>query len=210
MTAKVGLLGATGRVGGKVMMQALERGFDVFALARNPDKIEGQVNLTVLKGDSTNAEDVKSLIDKTDVIIVCVGVGALEKTAAAVTSGSPKRVIALSNIGVRAGSFVLNFLMKTVVIGRVKVAELEVFDKAFLMAPCPCTVARPAGFAEKPGAGKYNATAQNGMTVRTIAMDDVVSDGPLPVPLLCPPPATCLLPTSRVRAGRPIEERCTQ
>jgi len=73
----VGILGATGRTGGWVLEGCLEKDYKVFALMRTPDKLKTYYesspicksdttkvdSITVLKGDVTSADDIKSLLE---------------------------------------------------------------------------------------------------------------------------------------------------
>jgi len=176
---KVALLGATGRIGGHVMKLALERGHEVHALARTPSKLAAQERLHIYAGDATKVEDVKKIVDAAEVLVVCVGVKSkmisiLVETATSVLAASPKRVVALSNIGIRDASPTLSFLMGLGA-GRAYIHGLESFDKALRAAPFPCTVVRPTGFNNKPGNGKYRVTERKGMDpfAMTISCEDV-------------------------------------
>ena len=48
---KVALIGASGFVGSKVLAEALQRGHQVTAIVRNPEKIQSDKNLTTKKAD---------------------------------------------------------------------------------------------------------------------------------------------------------------
>ena len=60
------LLGATGRTGKLVLKRALEKGWHVNSLSRNPQRIEKRDGLTVFEGSPNNEND--SLIEKKVVI----------------------------------------------------------------------------------------------------------------------------------------------
>lgn len=73
----VGLLGATGKTGGWVLETCLEKDYKVFALMRSPDKLKAYYDtspacksdsskadlITVVKGDATSVDDIKSLLE---------------------------------------------------------------------------------------------------------------------------------------------------
>lgn len=73
----VGIIGATGRTGGWVLEGCLEKDYKVFALMRSPDKLKTYYetspicksdtkkvdSISVVKGDATSADDIKSLLD---------------------------------------------------------------------------------------------------------------------------------------------------
>lgn len=67
---KILLYGATGRTGSLVLKYALDKGYEVTALVRNPDKIkETSGKLTIIKGSPTNFDDVKSAMQGCDTVI---------------------------------------------------------------------------------------------------------------------------------------------
>ena len=75
MTAKhLLVLGATGATGQLVVSQALAAGHSVTALVRSPEKITTtHPNLTVVKGQPTDPQDVRRAIAGTDAVISTLG-----------------------------------------------------------------------------------------------------------------------------------------
>ena len=90
----VGILGGTGRVGGWVLEACLKNDYKVYALVRSPDKLKMYYDtspvcksddtkvdsITVVKGDATSVDDIKSLLETAekngsplDVIISTLG-----------------------------------------------------------------------------------------------------------------------------------------
>jgi nucleoside-diphosphate-sugar epimerase len=73
------LLGGTGRTGGRVLQQLLDRGVHVRALVRSAARLPAGVaddpRLTVVEADllSLSAEQVKEQVDGCDVVISCLG-----------------------------------------------------------------------------------------------------------------------------------------
>ncbi len=64
------LFGATGRTGSQVLKYALEKGYNVTALVRSPEKItEKSENLKIIKGSPTNINDVRNAIKDCDRVI---------------------------------------------------------------------------------------------------------------------------------------------
>lgn len=71
---KLLLLGATGRVGGEVLRQALKQGHQVTALVRNPRKISiKHPALTLVKGDARDAAKVTTALAGQDAVISALG-----------------------------------------------------------------------------------------------------------------------------------------
>lgn len=74
MTITVALIGATGRVGGWVLEECLERGYSVVALVRTASKLESYADrVTVVEGSATDRKAARELLQKADVIISTIG-----------------------------------------------------------------------------------------------------------------------------------------
>jgi putative NADH-flavin reductase len=73
---KLALLGATGLTGPSVLAEALARGHDVVALARNPNAItKTHEHLAVVPGNALLAHDLDKCLDGCDAVLHCLGVG---------------------------------------------------------------------------------------------------------------------------------------
>ena len=67
---KIILIGASGYVGSAIMKEALNRGMQVTAIVRHPEKITiKDANLTVKKGDVTDIDKIARLSKGVDVIV---------------------------------------------------------------------------------------------------------------------------------------------
>jgi uncharacterized protein len=66
---KIALIGATGFVGSAILKEALDRGHEVTAIVRHPEKVQPYQKLRPVKGDVYNADDVARLIRGHDVVI---------------------------------------------------------------------------------------------------------------------------------------------
>ncbi|MBA2941708.1 SDR family oxidoreductase [Paenibacillus sp. CGMCC 1.16610] len=67
------LLGATGRVGTRVLERALADNHKVTALVRNPQKVnQRSEQLTLLQGDACNPDDIRRSLESVDVVISCL------------------------------------------------------------------------------------------------------------------------------------------
>ena len=70
---KIIVYGATGRVGSRVVNEALERGHDVTAVSRDPSQIKEQhASLSTAKGDILDRQSVAELVMGQDVVVVSV------------------------------------------------------------------------------------------------------------------------------------------
>ncbi|RBW69074.1 NAD(P)-dependent oxidoreductase [Bacillus taeanensis] len=64
------ILGASGRVGRKLVQYALKDGYDVKAFVRNPEKLHAfHEKLTIFQGDARSREDIFNAIKNVDAVI---------------------------------------------------------------------------------------------------------------------------------------------
>ena len=66
---KIALIGATGFVGSAILKEALDRGHEVTAIVRHPEKLPAHAKLHAKKGDVYNAEEVSRLVAGHDAVI---------------------------------------------------------------------------------------------------------------------------------------------
>lgn len=69
---KLALIGATGFIGSNVLDEALARGHQVVAIARNPAKLGQRDGLTVAAADTAKPNDLAATIKRSDAAIVAV------------------------------------------------------------------------------------------------------------------------------------------
>lgn len=70
MSRKILILGATGRTGKHAIPMALEKGYEVVALVRNPAKIVVKHDrLTIVEGLPTNIDDIRKAMEGCDVVL---------------------------------------------------------------------------------------------------------------------------------------------
>jgi hypothetical protein len=66
---KIALIGATGFIGSAVLREALNRGHQVTAIVRHPEKLPQHPNLVAQKGDVTNETETTALVVGHDAVI---------------------------------------------------------------------------------------------------------------------------------------------
>lgn len=66
---KIALIGATGFVGSALLNEALDRGHEVTAIVRHPEKLQSHQKLRPAKGDVYNADEVARLVAGHDAVI---------------------------------------------------------------------------------------------------------------------------------------------
>ncbi|KAF2515356.1 NAD(P)H-binding protein [Flavobacterium zhairuonense] len=72
--SKVAVLGGAGRTGNYLINQLLEKGFNVKALIRNPDKFTNQnSNLEIIKGDAVDENSIRLLLKDCEAVISTIG-----------------------------------------------------------------------------------------------------------------------------------------
>ncbi len=66
---KLAVIGATGFVGSAILKEALDRGHEVTAIVRNPEKLQSHPKLQSKKGDVYNNDEVARLVAGHDAVI---------------------------------------------------------------------------------------------------------------------------------------------
>jgi putative NADH-flavin reductase len=66
---KIALIGATGFVGSAILKEALDRGHEVTAIVRNPDRLTSHEKLRPVKGDVYHEDEVVRLVAGSDAVI---------------------------------------------------------------------------------------------------------------------------------------------
>ena len=110
---KVTIFGATGRTGWPLVEQALGRGYEVTAFARDPSKLGiSHERLTVVQGDVTDGSAVERAISGQDAVVSALGhvKGASKDVqargtaniVAAMEKHGGRRLVSLTGAGVRA------------------------------------------------------------------------------------------------------------
>ena len=73
---KLAIIGATGFVGSHLVKEALQRGYEVTAIVRDPSKItEKNALLKVVKGDITHVDELAHLLAGNDVVLSAYNAG---------------------------------------------------------------------------------------------------------------------------------------
>lgn len=100
MKKKIVIFGATGGTGQELVKQALDKGYKVTAFVRNPDKLKlSNQDLTILKGDVLNFNDVCNAVEGQDIVVCSLGMPASDKSTLR-TDGTANIVAAMKEKGV--------------------------------------------------------------------------------------------------------------
>lgn len=164
---KIIIFGATGSIGCNVVEQALEKGHQVTAFARNPSALEiTHSNLFLVKGDVLNKEDVTNALTDQDAVIITLGAGSKGDIRAPGThnivegmkQSRIKRLVCLSTIGAGDSYHLLNFFWKYIMFGlllRKALADHELQEKIVNNSGLDWIVVRPGAFMDGPLTGEF-------------------------------------------------------
>ncbi len=72
---KIALIGATGFVGSAILKEALDRGIEVTAIVRHPEKIKAQDHLSIVKGDVKESDKLSETFKGNDVVVSAYNAG---------------------------------------------------------------------------------------------------------------------------------------
>ncbi len=92
MTKNIALVGASGNIGTKITNELLDRGYNVTAICRNPDKLEDREGVTAVAGDLLEPQQLAEVLKGHDAVI---------SAAPFVTDASEKLFEAVRNSGVK-------------------------------------------------------------------------------------------------------------
>lgn len=99
---KIAVFGATGKTGIKAVGQALEKGDEVKALVRSPQKITiSDEKLSIVQGDVTDAAAVENIIDGVDGVLVALGASADMQTDIVMEQGTKNIIDAMKKHNVK-------------------------------------------------------------------------------------------------------------
>lgn len=188
----IAIIGATGKVARHATQKALEQGFRVHALARQPDWIEEtHEHLHLFQGDVRDVESLKKAIMGADFVLSCIGnrskdkgvvielgtrniIQAMEdcgvgRMALISSVGVGESTRQLSALGIRGWIFgvmfftVMNALRK----------DLLAAERVALDSSIRAIVVRPVELTKAPGVGRWIATDHHGQLGGKIAREDV-------------------------------------
>ena len=114
----------------------------------------------IVQGDATNKDDVAVPCAGADVVVSCVGqppraaTHIMEKTAANILAGKPKKIIVVSSLGLCGSSPLIRYALLPIA-GSLNLRDAERADALVRDANCPWVCVRPAALGDGAGKGKY-------------------------------------------------------
>lgn len=179
---RVIVFGATGKTGGHVLRNALERGHEVTAFGRSVDRIEAEPGLGVFRGDVFDSAAVTEAVAGHDAVIECLGSTGLRDSTTLTTgttnivdaaaSGGVGRLIVVSAAGVGDSwsqiPWSSRLMFRTML--RHIFADHRGQEAVVERSPANWTIVRSAVLTDKPATGTVTATT-TGATKRISRAD---------------------------------------
>ncbi|MFJ9626129.1 NAD(P)-dependent oxidoreductase [Streptomyces sp. NPDC091280] len=138
------VLGASGGVGTELTRQALERGEDVVAICRHPDRIAlpDSSRLTRVAADVLDPKAIAEALDGSETVLSALGAGEGEKPgvlsagARAIAAAAPARIVSVGALGTGQSAIAAGWLTRTLlnVFLRTELDDKTSADEAILAA----------------------------------------------------------------------------
>ena len=183
---KILIFGATGTVGRELVTQALEKGHEVTAFARNPSKLEIEhPSLEIIEGDVMESALVDRAVPGHDAVLVALGAGTKGQVRAtgtrnivqAMQKDGVRRLVCLSTLGVGDSRVHLNFYWKYIMFGmllRVAFADHVSQEEHVTRSGLDWTIVRPAAYTDGERTGNYRhgfAATEKGLKLKISRAD---------------------------------------
>lgn len=99
--SKIAIIGATGRAGSQLLEEALRRGHQVVAIARDPAKLQGREGVTVKALDAKDSAALQAAVNGCDAVLSAAHFATLEAAAVIepVKRAGVKRLLVVGGAG---------------------------------------------------------------------------------------------------------------
>ena len=160
---KLIIFGATGSIGNHVVVQSLNKGYQVSAFSRNKNNLNklSHPNLNKIEGNVFNPKDVHNAIKGQDVVIIVLGSGKSRNSVVrskgtqniieAMNTNGIKRLICQSTLGAGDSKENLNFFWKNIMFGwflKQVLLDHELQEEYVKNSGLNWTIVRPAAFTD--------------------------------------------------------------
>jgi putative NADH-flavin reductase len=186
---KLLVIGGSSGIGLEVVKLALQRGHQVTAVSRRPERMTiTHSALEKARGDITNITDMQRLLPGHDVVIMSVGLPAgsrnvtvfsegIKNVLAVIQDSNMARIIAISAIGASDskghGGFVFDTLLQPFILSD-DIADKSRMEQLLVSANLAYTIVRPAILTNDSPRTKYRVIKDlTGIKTGTIARQDV-------------------------------------
>lgn len=168
---KIIVCGASGNTGKLVVGQALEAGYHVTVIVRNPDAFKlRNKNLEIINGDVLRPTTFEDAVKEKDAVISCLGSTGKEPTTV-YSQGVSNIAVAMANTGVKRiicisagavvipsdGSFIIKFVVKNILQRLFKYiyADMLLMEKMLGKSDLDWTIIRAPRLTNNKHTGKY-------------------------------------------------------
>lgn len=177
---KLFVLGATGKTGAHLIPQALERGHEITAFVRSPDKLGGaRSRLAVVVGDPTHADALATALAGHDAVLSVIGSHTLGRTTIhadcaratveAMGKAGVRRLVAVSSAFTFDDVGILGGLLRATVFRHIAADHREM-ERILHASALDWTVLRPPRLVQGDSLGQYRsedeALPEGGSTLR--------------------------------------------
>lgn len=168
---KITVFGATGGTGRPLVEQALERGHEVSAVARDPASFDlRHERLEVLEGDVLDLASVEAAVGGRDAVVSAIGTGlhlcpttvyseGTKNVVRAMEDRDVGRLVVVSTAGLNGKDPAFpswyRFLLKPLFLERVKYGDMELMEEEVRGSSLDWTVVRAGGLTDGPPTGGY-------------------------------------------------------
>ncbi len=190
---RIALFGGTRGTGRLVLLHALEAGWGVKVLARNPEAVPPEAGVEVIPGDALDPGAVIRTITGCDAVVSCLGPAFKSKTDRAVRGTlctqftrsllpamekfSVTRLIVVSSLGVGETRQQIPLLMRPVfaTVMRPMIADREVQESLVTHSKLDWTIIRPGGLTDTPQVGEPHIGTDTEMMARAVSREAVAA-----------------------------------
>jgi uncharacterized protein YbjT (DUF2867 family) len=164
---KVLIIGATGATGQILMRVALEQGYEVTALARNPSAVAPEDHRPrVLQGNALDASEVEAAVAGQDSVLSALGTRSSRPTT--LFSESTHNLISAMD------NFLYDRIIRPFVVKNVY-EDKERQEEAIKQSDLDWVIVRPARLTDEPAKGEYSVYLGGSYTAKTISRADVAA-----------------------------------
>ena len=181
---QIALFGATGGTGKQVLDQALDQGYRIRALVRDPTKLAERDGLTLIQGDVLDQTAVDRCLAGSDAVICVLGSHGstepvedrgTERILTAMKAHGQRRLIAVTSMGVgdsidQVAAFFRAIMRLT--LKRVMEAK-ERQEQAIMASDLDWTIVRPGGLSDGPRTGSYRYGLDKSIKATRVSRADV-------------------------------------
>ena len=184
------VLGATGSVGQHILRLGTERGHEITALVRNPEKLKSwESRVRIVKGDALDKDAVEQAVRGQEAAIHTIGIKTIGRTTLfsestrilidAMERNRVKRLVCITGVGAGEtkghGGFLYDRILFPLVTKRVY-EDKEVQETLIQKSSLDWVIVRPAMFREGTPSGKLEAvTDVRGVTLTRVSRVEVAA-----------------------------------